>query len=357
MSRTTRRIIFYIFLLFFIILVPSIIFYALGYTFDFGKKEIVSTGGIYLKSFPDNAEIYINNNPEGKTNKFVKRLIPRTYEIKITKDNYHPWQKELKVKPELVTKAEDILLIPFNPKIFLLTTESEEYISFFREPYSLTKITEIIKKKSKNSIFNIDNLNLNPDKDKLYFLSNNNLYSLELDKNNIENSVLSNILASNVVNYAVYKNGVIYLEYFTGQIYELDLTTLKTALFFEQVFPGFNQCKWIISNDNKKLLCQKDKSMEILWLNKVVNNSIGREKGDIEKIEFNEKINDIIWHGKTDEHLIIATDNSILVTELDNRPPRNTINFITTPNPKIKYDSKNNTLYFLSEDRLYRTEL
>ena len=357
MTRKTRRIIFYLFLLLFVILVPTIILYALGYAFDFETKKIVPTGGIYLKSYPPKAEIYINENPKGKTAKFIKRLIPKTYDIKVVKENYHSWQKQLLIKPGLVTKAEDIFLIPFNPKIFLLATESEEYVSFFKEPYSLKEITEIIKRKSRNTIFNVENLNLNPDKSRFYFLSNNNLYSLELDKNNIENSVLSNVLVSNVLNYVIYKNGILYFEYFTGQIYELDVTSLKSAPFFEQVFPSFNQCKWIISNDNKKLLCQKDKSVEILWLGKVINNSISREKGDIEKIDFNEKINDVIWHGKTDEHLIIATDNSILVTELDNRPLRNTINFITTENPKIKYDTKQKTLYFLSQDRLYKTEL
>lgn len=324
MIRRTRRIIFYLFLIAFIVLTPLIILYARGYSFDWEEKTIVATGGIYLKSYPSKAEIYVNDKSKGKTNRFIRRLIPKTYEIKITKDNYHPWQKELIVESGLVSKANHILLIPFNPKISLVS-EAEKIYS---EIYSYFTDQQ---------------------KEKVYFLSKNNLYHVD--------DSLPSLLASNVLNYTIYKNGILYLDYFTGKIYELDLSSLESVAFFDQVFPSFNQGKWIMSPDNKKLLCQKNYSVEILWLENVIDNSTIREKGDIEKIDFGQKINDVIWHPKTDEHLIVSTDDSILITELDNRSPRNTINFITTPQPQIHYDSKDEILYFLSQERLYETEL
>jgi len=357
MTRATRRIIFFIFLLIFIILVPVIILYANGYSFDLEKRNIVTSGGIYLKSLPPKAEIYINDNFRGTTNKLIRRLIPKNYNVKIIKKEYHLWEKNILVKPGLVSKEEDIFLVSFNPKILLVATESNEYADFFEDPYSVDKIGETIKKKSKYTIFNIENINLNLKKDKLYFLFNNNLYSLDLNKENIENSVLSDVLVSNVLNYTMYKNGILYLDYFTEKIYELDLTILRSAEFFDQVFPSFNEGKWIISNDNRKLLCQKDKSVEILWLEDVLGKTVERRKGEIEKIDLGGQISDVIWLPQTDEHLIISTNDSILITELDNRLPRNTINFITTETPQIKYNTGNKTLYFLSQDRLYETEL
>lgn len=318
MTRKIRRIIFYLFLIAFIILAPLIALYARGYTFDWEKKTIVATGGIYLKTYPSKAEIYINDNFKGKTNKFIRRLIPKIYEIRIIKDDYHPWQKELLVEPRLVVKAKDILLVPFNPKISLVATESKAYLSFFEEP------------------------------EEEYFLSKNKLYRIDDP---------SFPLVFNVLNYVVYRNGIIYLDYLSGKIHELDLSSLKSAPFFDQVFPSFNQGEWILSSDNKKLLCKKSNSVEILWLDEAINNSVIREKGDIERIYFNQTINNVIWHPKTDEHLIISTNDSILITELDNRPPRNTINFITAETPEIQYDPKAKTLYFLSQKRLYETEL
>lgn len=355
MTRRTRRIIFYIFLLFFIIFVPTIIFYAWGYNFDFEKKIFVATGGIYLKSYPQKADIYIDNKKIGETNNFIKRLIPKVYNIKLVKENYHLWQKELAVKPWIVTKAEEIILVPSSPKIFLIDQNTENQ-NLFKEQYSEKELINIIKKISKNKILGISNFNYDSKADKFYFIGDNNLYFIIINQINTASSSLSDILVPNITNYTIYKDGIIYSEYYSEKIYELDLTSLKSIPVFDQVFPNFNEGKWVLSDNNKKLLCQKDKSVEILWLDDI-NNSILREKGEIEKILFIEKINNAIWYPKTDEHLIIATDNEILITELDNRTPRNTINFITTEKPQIKYDSKTNTLYFLSQEKLYQTEL
>lgn len=306
MTRKKRRIIFYLFLVFFIILVPIIILYARGYAFDWEEKEIVATGGIYLKSYPTKAETYLDNKLKGKTNKFLMRLIPKNYTIKIVKENYHIWQKDLIVKPELITKADNILLLPLNPKIALVATESQEYLAFFKEdaPFSLTGIPY-----------------------------------------------------STIANYLINKDEMIFLDSTTEMIYKMELNTFELEQMFDQVFPSFKNCKWTLSNDEKKILCKKDKSIEILWLAQIINNLITREKGEVEKIYFNEKINDAIWYSGTDEHLILSTVDSIIITELDNRPPRNTINFLSAENANLKYDPKTKTLYFLSQDRLYQTEL
>jgi hypothetical protein len=295
-----------------------IILYALGYSFDFEKKTIIATGGIYLKSEPTKAEIYVNDKLKTTTNRLIKRLLPKIYNVQLVKDGYHPWEKDLVVQPNLVTKANNIVLLPVNPKISLVATSSQEYIDFNTEP--------------------------SPE---LYYINKTNLYRAEDEQ----------LLMQNVLNYVIYKDGILYLDNVTGKIFELDLTSLKTAEFFDSVYPSLNKGKWILSKDNKKLLCQKDKSVEIVWLDDMTNNSIIREKGDLDKIDFDEKINDVIWYNKTDEHLIVATDDAILFTELDNRSPRNTINFITTESPKIKYNSSDKILYFLSQDKLYQTEL
>jgi len=358
MTRRVRRIIFYILVLFFITLVPLIILYAQGYGFDWEKRTIVSTGGIYLKSSPSRAEIYINDKLRGKTNGFVKRLIPKVYNIKITKDDYHAWEKNISVKPGLVTRIDNVFLVPFNPKIFLVATDSEAYTGFTNPyPVPLSELTDLINKKSKYTIFEINNLNLDSRKEKLYFLSKNNLYFLRIDKANINNSELSSILVPNVTNYVLYKDGIIYLDYFTEKIFELDLTSLKSAEFFNQVFPGFNQGEWVISDDNTKILCKKENSIEVLWLADESGELGARKKGGIEKIDLGAKINQVVWYPRTTNNLIISTNDTILITELDNRLPRNTIKFITTEKPEIKYDADNRILYFLSQERLYQTEL
>lgn len=415
MTHKTRRNIFYTFLGIFIIVVPVIILYSLGFTFDFQKQLIVSTGGVYLKSLPSGADIYIDGKLKGKTTKLIRRLAPKIYDIKITKEDYHSWEKEFIVQPHLVTKADSVVLLSQNPKIDLTTeaaikefsllpdkkelfysasssfylfniaenketevlsldlktpkfiwspdnqnvviNSDKQYLMInISEPKTIIDLLGIIKLKSKFIISDINNLNFDSSGNKLYFLSNNNLYLLTLNKNS-ESFVLSDILVPNVINYTIYKNGIIYLEKTKNIINELDVTSLKSARMFDQVYPGFNSGEWILSDDNKKLLCKKDKSVEILWLEDVTNNSMSQQKGDVDKIDFEQAINDVIWYPKTDEHLIVSTNTSILFTELDNREPRNIVNYISAEKPEIVYNSASKILYFLSQNKLYQTEL
>lgn len=117
MTRKTRRLIFYIFLVLFVVLAFIIILYAQGYNFNWQKKSLVVTGAFYFKSHPKEADIYINEEHEGKTNKFIKRLAPKEYFVKISKTGYHDWQKVLEIESKLVTKAENILLTKTQPLI------------------------------------------------------------------------------------------------------------------------------------------------------------------------------------------------------------------------------------------------
>jgi hypothetical protein len=356
MNLATRRLIFIVFVGLFIVLVPAIILYAWGINFNLNKGNFFDTGGIYLKSVPAKADIYIDGTLKGKTNDFVRGLRPKIYDVKIIKDEYYAWQKNLIVEPSLVTKANSIFLIPLNPKILMVADISEAYRSFFKEPYSLTALTQTIKEKSKYTISKIENISKDKNSQKIYFLANNNLYYIDWNENKPTQSTLSKVLASGVLNYAVYKNGIMYAEKTTGKIYELDLTSLKSAEFFEQVYPSLNQCKWTFSPDYKKLLCQKDKSVEILYLDET-DNGCDFKKGSLDKMDFEQKILDVVWHSETEQHLILATEDSILITELDNREPRNSIKFITTENPQIKYDENNGILYFSSGKLLYMTEI
>jgi len=112
MSKRTRRIIFYIFLFFFIVLAIVAILYALGYTLDWQNKSLVMQGAFYFKSFPKGADIVINNKDYGKTSRFIKRILPGEYSIDLSMPGYSNWHKTLDAKPGLVVEIKHILLIP-----------------------------------------------------------------------------------------------------------------------------------------------------------------------------------------------------------------------------------------------------
>ena len=114
--------------------------YAKGYRFDFKKNKITPNGLLVLKSDPDGAEIFINENLKGATNSNFS-LEPSTYDVSIRKENYLTWNKRLKIEKEVVTQATAHL---------------------FKVAPSLTAIT----------FANVQNPNLSPDYSKISYIVN-----------------------------------------------------------------------------------------------------------------------------------------------------------------------------------------
>ena len=99
------------FFLLFFILTPIFIFHALGYRYDFNTKVIEKNGAFYIKSYPRAAEIYIDNEKMGrKTPTQITNIKPGTRNIKVQKDGYVPWSKELNIYPGETTFVEDVVL-------------------------------------------------------------------------------------------------------------------------------------------------------------------------------------------------------------------------------------------------------
>lgn len=93
---------------------------ASGYRFDFKTGTIRGTGIISVSSTPDGALVYLNDTPQDATNTSIINLDPSTYSMRIEKDGFSPWNRQVEVKTELVTKV-DALLIPLYPTLQPLT--------------------------------------------------------------------------------------------------------------------------------------------------------------------------------------------------------------------------------------------
>lgn len=161
MTKKTRTILFSILFLLFLIIAPSIIFYCLGYRFDFGTKKITQTGAFYFKVFPKSTQIHLtplDNNSQIINNKvltkktdfffgasFIDNLLPQPYEVEIKKEGFYPWKKILEVEEKKVTDAKNIVLIPENIPLTSLNKEVSNFYFFPDEK----KI--ILKEANKNS--------------------------------------------------------------------------------------------------------------------------------------------------------------------------------------------------------------
>ena len=106
-----RRITYSIFFTIFFISSPLLILYSLGYRYNFTTNNIEKNGAFYIKSYPKNANIYIDNVLNNKkTPNQIVNIKPANYKLKVIKSNYLPWEKELIIRKGETTFVENIVL-------------------------------------------------------------------------------------------------------------------------------------------------------------------------------------------------------------------------------------------------------
>ncbi|MEK7192401.1 MAG: hypothetical protein AAB646_02725 [Patescibacteria group bacterium] len=109
MSRKIRKVLFYGLMALFLILGPGIILYANGWRVDFKNWKPVKVGGIFLENYENDMSVFINNKQVFGS--LLSNLLPAGYDVKIEKNGYYTWRKNLIVNPTIVTE-EKIILVP-----------------------------------------------------------------------------------------------------------------------------------------------------------------------------------------------------------------------------------------------------
>jgi hypothetical protein len=157
MTKKQRTLLFFFTTFFFLIVSSAVIFYSQGYRLNLREKKIEKTGAFYFKVIPKNVTIELDNKKRKKTDIFfgtayIDNLLPRAYQVTISKEGYHPWQKKLEVKEKEVTEAKNIILFPFKVSF---STISDNVIDFFFSPDNKNLLT-IEKNKEDWEIKNYD---------------------------------------------------------------------------------------------------------------------------------------------------------------------------------------------------------
>ena len=87
---------------------------------DFQSFRVRKVGGIYLRSYPENANILLNGKPVANQSGFlshgtlISELFPKTYRITLTATDYLEWHENVAVAPSLVANHEYAVLVPAN---------------------------------------------------------------------------------------------------------------------------------------------------------------------------------------------------------------------------------------------------
>lgn len=121
-SRKKQVLIPFLVLAFLIGITVLIVLYGRGYRLGFqqGEPQLTKTGILNITSKPVGANIYINDHLTTATNNTIN-LTPGKYKVKVAKEGYYDWQKDVDIQKEVVINA-DVTLYPKAPTLQSVST-------------------------------------------------------------------------------------------------------------------------------------------------------------------------------------------------------------------------------------------
>jgi dipeptidyl aminopeptidase/acylaminoacyl peptidase len=128
MTLRTRRILYSFFIAIFVIAAPTLVLYTAGFRYDFEYNRIVETGSLVVKSYPQNASIYINGELlEQKSPTIINTILPGKINLLVEKDGYHSWEKTIEIFNRVSTFEETIKLYPKADPKSIIDENVEKY--------------------------------------------------------------------------------------------------------------------------------------------------------------------------------------------------------------------------------------
>lgn len=121
MSLRIRRLIYAIFIILFVIIAPLMVFYTIGFRYNWQKSKIEQVGVLLLDVKPPSSQLFLDNAllPESRPLR-LPDLLPNYYLVRAEKQGYFAWQKNLEVRSQESTVVYDIVLFKNQPPKFLL---------------------------------------------------------------------------------------------------------------------------------------------------------------------------------------------------------------------------------------------
>lgn len=315
MTKKTRAILFLTCLFLFLLIAPSAIFYSQGYRIDFKTKKIVQTGGIFLKVEPKQATVFVDEKLKKKTDflfgtVIIKNLLPGWHKIKVEKDGFHFWEKNLEIKEKEVTESKNIVLIPQNPNFAVLTRGIKNFwfsldgkkIIFLREGGEGEVFTSYVVEDGKES-----------------------------DLTNATTSEIENASTSQKIN-----NDTYYLDN-SGYLFKNGEKLTETSFKAFKISPNF-----------QKLALIQDYEIWLLFIEPQSSQPQRKANEQIYLTRFSKKIGEVFWYNS--DYLLFNVGGEIKITEIDNRDRLNIVDLANFKEvQKIFFNQTNKKLYILSQ--------
>lgn len=102
------------------------IFLAKGYRYQTDTGTFSGTGIISVSSLPDQASVYLDGHLTTATDDNITSLPPKNYKVRIVKEGYIPWEKDIEVKQGLVSEIKATLYRSI-PTIYPITYSGVDF--------------------------------------------------------------------------------------------------------------------------------------------------------------------------------------------------------------------------------------
>jgi len=220
-----------------------ILLYSLGIKVDLSNMKFERTGILYLKSYPSNANIKIDNEEQTiKTPVKVRWLLPGEYSLSVCKQGYYCWAKTILIEEGMVDEEKSIRLFYKKPKI-----------------KKIGKVDQaVILNGRKSGYLMIDNVikffSTSPKKTKGIYRHDSKIRLIEINSHQnralINNSLVINLLNGNkIINLKKEFPALTDIDFAPGQT-NLMIGQLKQGLYTVNLQSGKVKRLWSLSNKN-----------------------------------------------------------------------------------------------------------
>jgi hypothetical protein len=420
MTKRNRTIFFYLLIFLFLLIAPASIFYSQGYRLDFNKRQVVRTGGLFIKAIPKQADVYINGTAKKRTDFFsgsllITNLLPKDYQVRVVKNGYFPWEKNLEIIGKQVTEGKNIILFQnyqnFNNlainsvKNFWTTPDEKKIILYEISSSTSGWFLEVydINNNSKNILIKESDINqksatfvgLEFAKTPGEIIMKTNTageiksFSLDYTKTSpvLTPSTSSDIVApKGILSFKENNNEIYYLNN-SGYVFKSDLTfspkekinkipfSLKAGIkyalriFSNNIFLQENQSLYLFNSESgafekffesiRDIKLSPDTKKLVFFSDSEIWVLFLQDISDQPQKKTGEKIFLTRFSEKigdifwlNSDYLIFSSGNKIKISEIDNRDKINIYDIGVFNNPQIYLNSKESKLYILSQGQL-----
>lgn len=345
MSRSRRRIIFFLLIGLFAVFSPVVISAALGYSLDPRTLTVRQTGGIFIKSKTPRLSLYLDGALIRETGVFsgsalITDVEPGERRLDLEKEGYRQWSKIVPIEPFVVTELRNVILIPASPGVASSSAEERLRAESFLAAGSRVTFRSDTPEPSVHTAASAA--------EQIFKDKKGNLA--------LRTATSTRMLASRIHSFFILDERTVYFadeNGFLGRVNPLDgaIQTLGRPGFYMAHQPFafvpsgagdlavLDSAKGVffLSRDGKlstitgdaravafdaavqKLLIVKEKSVEVLWVADTAYQPF-RPAGEREEIlRLDDRILEAWWYHGDSAHVIVRTPGRVLVVDVDGR--------------------------------------